>query len=71
MRQAHVLYGGPPAAGSFDLHCEVYQGQLMPSAETATLAAQEGGPAGTQEGEAEARGEKAGAEEGECVEIEY
>jgi len=43
----------------------------MPSAETATLAAQEGGPAGTQEGEAEARGEKAGAEEGECVEIEY
>ena len=70
MRQAHVLYGGPPATGDFDLDCEVYQGRLMPSADVAALTAQEAGPAGTQEGEVEARKGEAEAEEGECVEIQ-
>ena len=39
VRQAHVLYGGPPATGEFDLDCEVYQGRLMPNAEVAALTA--------------------------------
>ena len=41
VRQAHVLYGGPPAAGEFDLDCEVYRGRIMPSAEVAALTARE------------------------------
>jgi len=65
VRQAHVLYGGPPATGEFDLDCEVYQGRLMPSAEVATLTAQETEPVGTEKGEAEVE-----AEEGECVNIQ-
>jgi len=55
VRQAHVLYGGSPAIGDFDLDCEVYQGRLVPSAEVGALAAQE---AGSTE-----------AEEGDCVEV--
>ncbi|XP_068492237.1 uncharacterized protein [Phaseolus vulgaris] len=70
VRQAHLLYGGPPTSGSFDLDCEVYQGRLMPSAEAAALAAQEIAPAGTQVGEVEAPGGEAGAEEGKFVEIQ-
>jgi len=61
VRQVHVLYGGPPTTGAFDLDCEVYQGRLMPSAEVAALTAKEAAQARTQEGE---------AEEGECVEIQ-
>ena len=65
VRQAHVLYGGPPASGNFDMDYEVYQGRLVPSSEVAALVAQENEPAGTEAGEAEA-----GIEEGECVEIQ-
>jgi len=36
----------------------------------AALIAQESEPAGTEEGEAEAQGKEAEAEEGECVEIQ-
>jgi len=61
VRQAHVLYGGPPASGEFDIDCEVHQGWLVPSFEVAPLTAQEAGTTETQEGE---------AEEGECVEIQ-
>ena len=68
--QAHALYGGPPASGNFDLDCEVYRGRLVPSSEVAALIAQESEPAGTEEGEAEAQGKEAEAEEGECVEIQ-
>jgi len=39
VRQAHVLYGGPPATEEFDLDCKVYQGRIMPSAEVAALTA--------------------------------
>jgi len=63
VRQAHVLYGGSPTTGEFDLDCEVYQGRIMPSAEVAALTAQGVEPAGTEGGEAE-------AEEGECVEVQ-
>jgi len=70
VRQAHVLYGGPPANGEFDLDCEVYQGRLMPSAEVAALTAQEIEPAGTEEGEAEVRGKGVETEEGECINIQ-
>ena len=56
VRQAHVLYGGLPASGAFDLDCEVYQSRLVPSVEVGALAAQE---AGLTEGE-----------EGECVEVD-
>jgi len=63
VRQAHVLYGGPPTAGEFNMDYEVHQGRLVPSAEVGALVAQEAQVAGTQEGEAE-------AEEGECVEIQ-
>ena len=65
VRQAHVLYGGPPATGSFDLDYEVYQGRLMPSAEAAALAAQEAEPA-----EVEIQGTEAEAEGGGFVEIQ-
>jgi len=65
VRQAHVLYGGPLATGSFDLDYEVYQGRLMPSAEAAALAAQEAEPA-----EAEVQGRETEAEEGGFVEIQ-
>jgi len=70
VRQAHVLYGGPPATGEFDLDCEVYQGRLMPSAEVPALTAQETEPTGTEEGETEVRGKEVEAEEGECVNIQ-
>jgi len=70
VRQAHVLYGGPPAAGEFDLDCEVYQGRIMPSAEVAALTAQGTEPAGTEGGEAEVQGKGVEAEEGECVEVQ-
>jgi len=70
VRQAHVLYGGPPATGEFDLDCEVYQGRLMPSAEVAALTVQEAEPAGTEEGEAEVRGKEVEAEEGDCINIQ-
>jgi len=63
VRQAHVLYGGSPAFGDFDIDCEVHQGRLVPSAEVGALAAQEAQTAETLEGEAE-------AEEGECIEIQ-
>ena len=53
VRQAHVLYGGPPATGGFDLDCEVYQGRIMPSAKVAALTARGAEPAGTEGGEAE------------------
>ncbi|KAK7354329.1 hypothetical protein VNO80_19789 [Phaseolus coccineus] len=48
----------------------VLYGRIMPSAEAATLTAQETEPAGTQEGEAEVQEGEAAAEEGECVEIQ-
>jgi len=70
IRQAHVLYGGPPAADDFDLNCEVYRGRLVPSSEVAALIAEESELARTEEGEAEAQGREAEAEEGECVEIQ-
>jgi len=56
VRQDHVLYGGAPASGNFDIDHEVYQGRLVPSDEVGALVAQEAQAAGTQEGEAEARG---------------
>jgi len=68
VRQAHVLYGGPPASGDFNIDYEVYQGRLVSSAEVGALVAQEAQVAGTQEEEAEAQGGQ--AEEGECVEIQ-
>jgi len=40
VRQAHVLYGGPPTTSEFDIDCEVHQGRLVPSAEVGALAAQ-------------------------------
>ena len=70
VRQAHVLYGGPPAAGEFDLDCEVYQGQIMSSAEVAALTARGADLVGTEGGEAEVQGRGAEAEEGECVEVQ-
>jgi len=70
VRQAHVLYGGSPATGEFDLDCEVYQGRIMLSAEVAALTAQGAEPAGTEGGEAEVQGREAEAEEGECVEVQ-
>ena len=70
VRQAHVLYGEPPATGEFDLDSEVYQGRLMSSAEVAALTAQETEPAGTEEGEAEVRGKEVEAEEGGCINIQ-
>jgi len=70
VRQAHVLYGVPPATGEFDLDCEVYQGRLMPSAEVAALNAQETEPAGIEEGEAEVRGKEVEAGEGGCINIQ-
>ncbi|XP_068498431.1 uncharacterized protein [Phaseolus vulgaris] len=70
VRQAHVLYGGPPATGEFNLDCEVYQGRLMPSAEVAALTAQETELAGTEKGEAKVRGKEVEAEEGECINIQ-
>jgi len=39
--QAHVLCGGPPASGDFDLDHEVYQDRLMLNAEASALATQE------------------------------
>ena len=63
VRQAHVLYGGSPTFGDFDMDYDVYQGRLVPSAEMGALVAPEAQAVGTQEGEAE-------AEEGECVEIQ-
>jgi len=51
VRQAHVLYGGPPPSGAFDLDCEVYQGRLVPSAEMGALAAQKAGSTEVEEGE--------------------
>jgi len=53
--QAHVLYGGTPTTGEFNMDHEVYQGRLVPSSEMGALAAQEVGP--TE------------AEEGECIEV--
>ncbi len=70
VRQAHVLYGGPPATGSFNMDYEVYQGRLVPSAEVGALSAQEASAAGTNEGEAVARVEEVEAEEGECIEVQ-
>jgi len=70
VHQVHVLYGGPPAAGEFDLDCEVYQGWIMPSAEEAALTARGVEPAGTEGGEAEVQGREAEAEEGECIEVQ-
>jgi len=69
VRQAHVLYGGSPATGEFDLDCEVYQGRILPSAEVAALTAQGAEPAGTEGGEVEVHGREAEADEGECVEV--
>ena len=60
VRQAHFLYGGPPASGDFNMDYEVHQGRLVPSAEAGALEAQAGG---TLEGEAE-------VEEGDCVEVQ-
>ena len=37
VRQAHVLYGGSPTSGAFDLDHKVYQGQIMPIAEIKAL----------------------------------
>ena len=54
VRQAHVVYGGSPTTGNFDLDCEVYQGQLVPIAEVAALTAQEAEPVETQKGQAKA-----------------
>ncbi|XP_068484699.1 uncharacterized protein [Phaseolus vulgaris] len=51
VRQAHVLYGGPPATGEFNIDCEVHQGRLVPSAEMGALAAEEVGPIEVEEGE--------------------
>jgi len=70
VHQALVLYGGSPTSGDFNIDYEVYQGRLEPSSEVAALIAQEIELAGTEEGEAEARGREAEAEEGECVEIQ-
>ena len=56
VRQAHVLCGGPPVTGEFDMDCEVHQGRLVPSTEMAALAAQKARP--TE------------AEEGECIEVQ-
>ena len=56
MCQAHVLYGGPPATGEFNMDYEVYQGWLVPSAEMDALATQEAGP--TE------------AEKGKCIEVQ-
>ena len=72
MRQTHVLYGGPPASGNFDIDYEVYQGRLVPSSEVVALVAQENESARTEAGEAEAQGGEAenGIKEGECVEIQ-
>ena len=64
VRQAHVLCGGPPAIGEFNMDYEVHQGRLVPSSEVAALIGQETEPAGTEEGEAEAQGVEAEAEEG-------
>ncbi|XP_068477291.1 uncharacterized protein [Phaseolus vulgaris] len=69
VRQAHVLYGGPPATGEFDLDCEVHQGRIMPSVEVAALTAQRAEPAGTEGGEAEVQDREAEADEGECIEV--
>jgi len=69
VRQAHVLYGGPPATGDFNLDYEVYRSRLILSSKVATLIAQETEPTGTEMGEAEAQGREAEAEEGECVEV--
>ena len=69
VRQAHVLYGGSPTTGEFDLYCEVYQGRIMPSAEVAALTTQRAEPAETEGGEAEVQGREAEAKEGECVEV--
>ncbi|XP_068486984.1 uncharacterized protein [Phaseolus vulgaris] len=69
VRQAHVLYGGPPATGEFDLDCEVHQGRIMPSVEVAALTAQRAEPAGTEGGEAEVQGREAEVDEGECIEV--
>jgi len=44
VRQAHVLYGGLPTSGAFDLDHEMYQDRLMPSAKASALAAQEAAP---------------------------
>ena len=38
VRQAHVLYGGPPTSSAFDLDHEVYQDRIMPIAEIKALA---------------------------------
>jgi len=70
VRQAHVLYGGPPTTGEFNMDYEVYRGRLVPSAKVGALAAQEAPAVGTNEGEAEARDEEVEAEEGECIKVQ-
>ena len=70
VRQAHVLYRGSSATGEFDVDCEVYQGRIMPSAEVAALTAGGVEPAGTEGEEADVQGREAGAEEGECIEVQ-
>jgi len=42
-RQAHVLYGGSPVSGAFDLDHEVYQSRIMPIAEMKALVSQQAG----------------------------
>jgi len=54
MHQTHVLYGGSPASGDFDINYKVYQGRLVPSAKVGALVAQEAQVAETQGGEVEA-----------------
>jgi len=39
VRQAQVLYRGPPATGEFNMDYEVHQGRLVPSSEVAALIA--------------------------------
>jgi len=39
VQQAHLLYGGPPTEGDFDVNKDVYEGRLMTFSEANKLQA--------------------------------